>query len=389
MSDLDRRSAFIALGLLATTGLLPPAAAARAQQRDAAAAFPIHPVHLLVGYPAGGGSDLMARPLAQKLSERWGQQVVVENRPGANGNLAVEAVARAAPDGYTLLLANMAQLVTNPVVYRNLPVNTLRDLAPVAQIVEAVQVVVISAKVPARTLAEFIALARQAPGRFNMGSSGNGGMSHLALELLKRRAGVDIVHVPYRGSAPALQDLLAGNIQLMIDPYGPFVGRAEAGLVRVLAVTCRRCRKPLFSKALWRLASSAWWRLPRRRALSLRGWRRRWPGLCASPTWSGPTLRRDKRRASPTPRPCAIGSRVGTRPGGGWRARRISPSTDLAGTSVETLLGAAHFAHLAGVRRVAFVMSAVCPVYPNQRTFPDSVGTSHLCQFRTSCSLSS
>ena len=97
--------------------------------------------------------------------------------------------------------------------------------------------VVISAKVPARTLAEFIALARQAPGQFNMGSSGNGGMSHLALELLKRRAGVDIVHVPYRGSAPALQDLLAGNVQLMIDPYGPFVGRAEAGLVRVLAVT--------------------------------------------------------------------------------------------------------------------------------------------------------
>src|SRR5260221_7383631 len=99
-------------------------------------AFPTHPVHLLVGYPAGGGSDLMARPLAQKLWERWGQQVLVENRPGANGNLAVEAVARAAPDGYTLLLANMAQLVTNPVVYRNLPVDTLRDLTPVAQIVE-------------------------------------------------------------------------------------------------------------------------------------------------------------------------------------------------------------------------------------------------------------
>src|SRR5882757_8953203 len=208
MSDIDRRSAFIALGLLATTGLLPPAAAARAQQRDAVAAFPTHPVHLLVGYPAGGGSDLLARPLAQKLSERWGQQVVVENRPGANGNLAVEAVARAAPDGYTLLLANMAQLVTNPVVYRNLTVDTLRDLAPVAQIIEAVQVVVISAKVPARTLAEFIALSQQAPGRFNMGSSGNGGLSHLALELLKRRVGVDIVHVPYRGSALALQDLL-------------------------------------------------------------------------------------------------------------------------------------------------------------------------------------
>jgi tripartite-type tricarboxylate transporter receptor subunit TctC len=236
MSDIDRRSAFMALGLLATGGLLPPAVA-RAQQRDAAPAFPTHPVHLLVGYPAGGGSDLMARPLAQKLSERWAQPVLVENRPGANGNLAIEAVARAAPDGYTLLLANMAQLVTNPVVYRNLTVDTLRDLAPVAQIIEAVQVVVISAAVPARTLAEFLALARQAPGRFNMGSSGNGGMSHLALELLKRRAGVDIVHVPYRGSAPALQDLLAGNVQLMIDPYGPFVGRAEAGLVRVLAVT--------------------------------------------------------------------------------------------------------------------------------------------------------
>jgi tripartite-type tricarboxylate transporter receptor subunit TctC len=236
MSDIDRRSAFMALGLLATGGLLPPAVA-RAQQRDSAPVFPTHPVHLLVGYPAGGGSDLMARPLAQKLSERWGQPVLVDNKPGANGNLAIEAVAHAAPDGYTLVLANMAQLVTNPVVYRNLSVDTLRDLAPVAQIVEAVQVVVISAAVPARTLAEFLALARQAPGRFNMGSSGNGGMSHLALELLKRRAGVDIVHVPYRGSAPALQDLLAGNVQLMIDPYGPFVGRAEAGLVRVLAVT--------------------------------------------------------------------------------------------------------------------------------------------------------
>src|SRR6187399_1964755 len=115
MSDIDRRSTSIALGLLAMTGLLPPAAAARGQQRDAAPAFPTRPVHLLVGYTAGGGSDLMARPLAEKLSKRWGQQVVVENRPGANGNLAVEAVARAAPDGHTLLLANMAQLVTNPV----------------------------------------------------------------------------------------------------------------------------------------------------------------------------------------------------------------------------------------------------------------------------------
>jgi tripartite-type tricarboxylate transporter receptor subunit TctC len=237
MSDIDRRSALIALGLLATTGLLPPAAAARARQRDPAPAFPTQPVRLLVGYAAGGGSDLMARPLAQKLSERLGQPVLVENRPGANGNLAMEAVARAAPDGYTLILANMGQLVTNPVVYRNPPVDTLRDLAPVAQIVDSVQVVVISAAVPAQTLAEFIALARQTPGQFNMGSSGNGGMSHLALELLKRQAGVDIVHVPYRGSAPALQDLLAGNIQLMIDPYGPFVGRTEAGLVRVLAVT--------------------------------------------------------------------------------------------------------------------------------------------------------
>jgi tripartite-type tricarboxylate transporter receptor subunit TctC len=236
MGDIDRRSALRALGLLATGELLP-LTVARAQQRDAAPAFPTQPVHLLVGYPAGGGSDLMARSLAQKLSERWGQQVVVMNRPGANGNLAVEAVGRAAPDGYTLLLANMAQLVTNPVVYRNLTVDTLRDLAPVAQIVDSVQVVVVSAKVPVRTLADFIALARQAPGRFNMGSSGNGGMSHLALELLKRRVGVDIVHVPYRGSAPALQDLLAGNIELMIDPYGPFAGRAEAGLVRVLAVT--------------------------------------------------------------------------------------------------------------------------------------------------------
>lgn len=238
MSNMDRRSAGFALMGLSTWAVRAHGAA-QAPKLDAALAFPTRAIRLLVGYPPGGGSDLIARPLAQKLSARLAQPILVENRSGANGNLATEALSRSVADGYTLMLANAGQLATNPAVYRNLTFDTLRDLAPVAQIIEAAQVVVVSADLPVRSLGDLIALARERPGQLAMGSSGIGGMSHLTLERLKRLAHIDILHVPYRGSAPALQDLLAGRIQMMIDPYAPFHGPADAGRVRVLAVTSR------------------------------------------------------------------------------------------------------------------------------------------------------
>lgn len=220
------------LAAWATASLLP-AAAALAQEGT----YPSRPIRLLVGFPAGSALDLMARPLAQKLSERLGQPVLVENRPGANGALATEATARAAPDGYTLLLATGGQTVYTPLLRNDLPFDVERDLAPVAGVVQPPLVVAVPADLPAGSFAELVALARARPGQLNMGSAGNGDLSHLALELLKRQMGLDIVHVPYRGSGQALQDMLAGRVQLMMSPYIVMRGSAEAGRVRVLAVT--------------------------------------------------------------------------------------------------------------------------------------------------------
>ncbi len=213
--------------------LLLPVASPLAQQT----AHPSRPVRLLAGFPAGSALDLIARPLAQKLSERLGQAVVVENRPGANGVLASEAVARAAPDGHTLLLATFSQTVITPLLRRDLPYDTERDLVPVAGVVQPVLVVVVPADLPARSFGELVALAQVRPGQLNMGSAGSGDLGHLVLELLKRQMGFDIVHIPYRGSGLALQDMLGGRVQLMISPYIVFKGPAEAGQVRVLAVT--------------------------------------------------------------------------------------------------------------------------------------------------------
>jgi tripartite-type tricarboxylate transporter receptor subunit TctC len=192
---------------------------------------------MLVGFPAGSAADLIARPLAQKLSERLAQAVVVENRPGANGALASEATARAAPDGYTVLLATFSQTVLTPLLRRDLPFDAERDLAPVGGVVQPPLVVAVPASLPAGTFAELVALARARPGQLNMGSAGNGDLGHLALELLKRQLGLDIVHVPYRGSGLALQDMLGGRVQLVINPYIVMRGPAEAGQIKVLAVT--------------------------------------------------------------------------------------------------------------------------------------------------------
>jgi tripartite-type tricarboxylate transporter receptor subunit TctC len=204
-----------------------------------AQAYPSRPVRILVGFPAGGGVDLTARPLAQRLSETLGQQFVVENRGGAGGNIAMDLAAKSPADGYTLLAGNVGMLAINPALYRDLSFDTITSFAPIAQIVAVPLAIAVPAELPVRSLAEFVAYAKARPGQLNMGSGGNGGIPHLAFELLKRRAGIDVVHVPYRGSAPALQDLIGGRVQLMIDGYNLMRGAAEAGRVRVIATTGR------------------------------------------------------------------------------------------------------------------------------------------------------
>ncbi|MFM2150049.1 MAG: hypothetical protein RLZZ187_2355 [Pseudomonadota bacterium] len=221
--------------LLGLAAGLPLIRTAAAQGTD----YPSRPVRVLVGFPPGGGVDLTARPLLAKLQERLGSQFVVENRGGANGNIAMEATARAAPDGYTLFFGNGGNLAINHALYANLSFDTLRDFAPIAQVVQVPLAVTVPADLPVRTVQEFIALARSRPGQLNMGSGGTGGLPHLAFELFRRQANIDVVHVPYRGSAPALQDLIGGRVQIMIDAFNLSRGAVEAGRVRVIATTGR------------------------------------------------------------------------------------------------------------------------------------------------------
>ncbi len=201
--------------------------------------YPTRPVRIMVGFPAGGGVDLTARPLAQRLSERLGQQFVVENRGGAGGNIAMDLTAKSPADGYTLLAGNVGMLAINPALYRDLTFDTITSFAPIAQIVAVPLAIAVPAELPVRSLAEFVEYAKARPGQLNMGSGGNGGIPHLAFELLKRRTGIDVVHVPYRGSAPALQDLIGGRVQMMVDGYNLMRGATEAGRVRVIATTGR------------------------------------------------------------------------------------------------------------------------------------------------------
>ena len=199
--------------------------------------YPNKPVRLILPYTPGGGTDLIARPLAQKLSERLGQQVIVDNRGGANGNIGMELAAKAPPDGYTLVLALTAQLAMNPAVYAHLQYDPVRDFVPVILLGTAPYLLTVNAALPATSVAELIALAKSRPGQLAFASSGNGGIPHLAGESLKRMAGIDIVHVPYKGGGPAMTDLIGGQVQMnfAVIPVGmPFV---RAGRLRALAVT--------------------------------------------------------------------------------------------------------------------------------------------------------
>jgi tripartite-type tricarboxylate transporter receptor subunit TctC len=198
--------------------------------------YPTRPVRILVGFPAGGPTDIFARLVGQWLSERLGQQFVVENRAGASSNIATEAVVNAAPDGHTLLLTAPANTI-NATLYDKLNFNFIRDIAPVAGIVRTIYVMVVHPSVPAKTVPEFIAYAKANPRKINMASAGNGTPQHIAGELFKMMAGVDMVHVPYRGAAPAVTDLLGGQVHLMFDNMTSSIESIRAGKLRPLAVT--------------------------------------------------------------------------------------------------------------------------------------------------------
>jgi tripartite-type tricarboxylate transporter receptor subunit TctC len=198
--------------------------------------YPTRPVRLIVGWPPGGVADLFGRLIGQLLSERLGQQVVVENRAGAGGNLAVESVLKAASDGYTLLMigSNNAWNVT---LYDNLSFNFLRDIAPIASIYSGFGVVVVNPSFPVKSIPELIARAKADPGKITMASAGVGSPQQVYGELFKMMAGVDMLHVPYRGGGPALNDLLAGQVQIMFDTMATSIGHIRAGKLRPLAVT--------------------------------------------------------------------------------------------------------------------------------------------------------
>ena len=201
-----------------------------------AQAYPARPVHILVGYAAGGPTDIAARLVGQHLSERLGRQFVIENRPGGGSNLATEAVARAAPDGYTLLLVG-ASAAINASLYDNLSFNFIRDIVPVASMFRAPLVMVVGPSFPAQTVPEFLAYAKANPGKLNMASGGNGSPAHVSGELFKMMAGIDMIHVPYRGEAAALPDLLGGQVQVMFPAASAVVEHVKEGKLRALGVT--------------------------------------------------------------------------------------------------------------------------------------------------------
>ena len=213
------------------------AAALPAVSRIARAqAYPTRPVRIIVGFPPAGGADIVARLIGQWLSERLGQQFIVENRPGAGSNIGTEAVVRAPPDGYTLLQVTSPNAI-NATLYDKLSFNFTRDIAPVAGLTRDPNVMEVNLSVPIKTVPEFIAYAKANPGKINMASAGNGTGGHVAGELFKMMTGVNMVHVPYRGAGPALTDLIGGQVQVMFDVMTSSIEHIRAGKLRALAVT--------------------------------------------------------------------------------------------------------------------------------------------------------
>jgi len=222
-----RLVASLATCLVLLSGLTP----------NTASAYPTRPVTLILGFAPGGPSDVMARIFSKRLEQALGQPVVIENRSGAGGNIAGEMVSRANPDGYTLLLANSGILAANGALYKRTGFEPVKDFTPITLVGAQANVLVINPNIPAKTLAEFIAHAKANPGKVSYASGGHGSSPHLAGELLKAEAKIDIVHVPYKGTGPALQDVIAGHVQMMFASVSPTIPQIESGKVRALAVS--------------------------------------------------------------------------------------------------------------------------------------------------------
>ena len=199
--------------------------------------YPSKPIRFVVPYPAGGPLDTVARLLGQKVSESTKQPVIVDNKPGAGGNIGADAVAKSPADGYTILMGAVATHAINPTLYARIPYDAIRDFAPVTQVASTPNVLVVNPAVPASNVREFIAYAKANPGKLNFGSGSTGSAGHLAGELFKAMAGIDMTHVPYKGAAPAMNDLIGGQIQVMFDNLASSLAQVRAGKVKALAVT--------------------------------------------------------------------------------------------------------------------------------------------------------
>jgi tripartite-type tricarboxylate transporter receptor subunit TctC len=232
-----KRQQFSAYRPLFAVCLVMASAALTSTAMAQTAGYPGKPIRLVIPYPPGGGSDTIGRPLAQKMSDGLGQQVVVENRGGANGNIGMEVVARSAPDGYTIVLALTAQLAINVSLYKKIPYDPVRDFEPITLFGTGAYILVVHPSLPVKSVKELIAFARARPGEIAYASSGNGSGGHLAAEMLKSMAKVDLLHVPYKGGGPALTDLLAGNVQVLFATQLVSAPHIQSGRVRALAVS--------------------------------------------------------------------------------------------------------------------------------------------------------
>jgi tripartite-type tricarboxylate transporter receptor subunit TctC len=228
----SRRTAICLIASLIGVGISAIASIGSASALD----YPTRPVRWVVGYPPGGATDILARLIGQRLSEKFGQQFVIENKPGAGNNIGTEAVINAEPDGYTVLLVNPANYI-NASLYTNLKFNFIRDIAPVASFNRVPNVMTVNNEVPAKTVAEFIAYAKANPGKVNMASSGNGTSVHLSGEMFMAMSDIKMQHVPYRGAAPATTDLLGGQVQVIFDNMPSIIQHIRSGSLRALAVT--------------------------------------------------------------------------------------------------------------------------------------------------------
>jgi tripartite-type tricarboxylate transporter receptor subunit TctC len=227
----SRRRVLLAAALAAGALSALPAAAAEP--------FPAKPVRLIVPFTPGGSTDILARALGQKLAERWHQSVVIENRPGAGGAIGMELAARSPADGYTMVMGHIGTLAANPALYPRLPYDPVRDFAPVTLVAMVPNVLVVGPAVQSASVAEFIALAKSKPGKLDYGSGGNGSAAHLAMEYFKLKAGIDLQHVPYKGTAPALADLLGGQIAVILTGLPPVLQQVKAGKLRMLGVASK------------------------------------------------------------------------------------------------------------------------------------------------------